>query len=159
MNESVVNTPQQAAALGIVNQLNDNDKVAVVEFKGNASIIEHVKKLSEGRKEIKEKIQNLQFGLGTILNQALDKAYWALQEYSLSGDKYVIIISDGVYSGRDFNQSLQEIHSLVAKNITFYTVGVGPYTEEQTLLGLAKAGKGRYYKPDDYGGLIAEIDK
>ena len=145
---------EKALALNIVKQMDLKDYVGVVAFNVEAFTVQDMGRLSEGIDEINDKVPRLQFGGGTDMLPALDRADQMLEPYSL--DKYVIIISDGVLGTRSGSRSIlteQKVQAMADKGITLYTVGVGFDTDEQFMTDLAATGKGLYFKPEAYQRL------
>ncbi len=145
---------EKALALNIVQQMDLKDYVGIVAFNADAFTIQDMGRLSEGIDQINDKIPRLQFGGGTDMLPALDRADQMLEPYSL--DKYVIIISDGVLGTRSGSRSIlteQKVAAMADKGITLYTVGVGFDTDEQFMSDLAATGKGLYFKPEAYQRL------
>jgi uncharacterized membrane protein len=145
---------EKALARNIVRQMDLKDYVGVVAFNVEAFTIQDIGRLSEGIDQIDDKVQRLQFGGGTDMLPALDRADQMLNSYSL--DKYVIIISDGVLGTRSGSRSIltnEKVKAMADKGITIYTVGVGFDTDEQFMAELAATGKGLYFKPEAYERL------
>ncbi|MFZ2456541.1 MAG: vWA domain-containing protein [Candidatus Altiarchaeia archaeon] len=145
---------EKALALNIVKQMDLKDHVGVVAFNVEAFDIHGIGRLSEGVDDINDKIPRLQFGGGTDMLSALDRADQMLEPYSL--DKYVIIISDGVLGTRSGSRGIltnEKVSVMSNKGITFYTVGVGFDTDEAFMANLAKTGNGLYFKPEAYERL------
>jgi Mg-chelatase subunit ChlD len=152
-SDSKINV-EKALALNIVKQMDLKDHVGVVAFNVEAFDIQPIGRLSESIDVIEDKIPRLQFGGGTDMLSALDRADQMLEPYSL--DKYVIIISDGVLGTRSGSRGIltnEKVSAMADKGITFYTVGVGFDTDEAFMADLAKTGKGIYFKPEAYERL------
>ena len=141
-------------ALNIVKQMDYKDYVGVIAFNVEAFDIHDMGRLSEGVDDINDKIPRLEFGGGTDMLPALDRADQMLEPYSL--DKYVIIISDGVLGTRSESRGIltnEKVAAMADKGITLYTVGVGFDTDEAFMADLAKTGKGMYFKPEAFERL------
>jgi Mg-chelatase subunit ChlD len=145
---------EKALALNIVKQMDLKDHVGVVAFNVEAFDIQAIGRLSESIDVIENNIPRLQFGGGTDMLSALDRADQMLEPYSL--DKYVIVISDGVLGTRSGSRGIltnEKVSVMANKGITFYTVGVGFDTDEAFMADLAKTGNGLYFKPEAYERL------
>jgi len=145
---------EKALALNILKQLDFRDYVGVVAFNVEAFDIQPISRLSECIDSLEDKIPRLQFGGGTDMLPALDRADQMLEPFSL--DKYVIIISDGVLGTRSGSRSIlttEKVKAMADKGITVYTVGVGFDTDETFMADLAKTGNGLYFKPEAYERL------
>lgn len=147
-------TVEKNLALNIIKQMDLKDHVGVIAFNVEAFDIHAIGRLSEGVDDINDKIPRLQFGGGTDMLSALDRADQMLEPYSL--DKYVIVISDGVLGTRSGSRGIltnEKVAAMADKGITFYSVGVGFDTDEAFMAELAKTGKGLYFKPEAYERL------
>ena len=148
---------EKALALNIVRQLDPNDYVGVIAFNVEAFTISNIRKLSENRDEIEDRIPRLRFGGGTDMLHALDRADRLLEDFSCK--KYLIIISDGVIWTAGRINALKKIKAMSKKGITTYTIGVGFDTDEGFMNQLASDGNGLYFRPEEWERLKLEFEE
>ena len=131
----------------LVDQLRDDDKVAIVTYAGNASI--RLESTSGGQKmKIKEIIDGLEAGGSTAGGDGLKMAYSiARKEFLKSGNNRIVMATDG-----DFNvgaSSDSDMEKLIERecesgvNISILGYGMGNYKDSKLEL-LANKGRGNY---------------
>ncbi len=149
---------EKALAINILQQLDPEDMVGAIAFNVDAYTISPLRKLSEIETELEDKIRSLRFGGGTDMMSALVRAENLIE--NRPGDKYVIIISDGVIKRRAMQEpTLLQVDAMTRKGISVYTVGVGFDTDEAFMNAIATAGKGIYFKPGEYERLKMEFEE
>lgn len=149
---------EKALAINILRQLDDKDYVAAIAFNVGAYTISPLKKVSEVRTELENKIRSLTFVGGTDMKAALTQADLMLDDST--NMRYVIIISDGVINRlADKEPTLGIINSMKNKGVTVHAIGVGFDTDENFMRMIAKTGGGLYFKPEEYERLKLEFEE
>jgi len=147
---------EKAVAINMIRQLNDNDKVGAVAFNYNGYILSALNSLSNNKDSLENQIYSLQFGGGTDMLPGLLIAETLIEDFQ--GDKYVIILSDGVIGSKSRREpTLGQVAAMAEKGILVYTVGVGFDTDEGFMSQLAQNGGGVYFRPTEYQRLKLEF--
>ncbi len=147
---------EKAIAINMLRQLNDNDKVGAVAFNYNGYILSALNSLSNNKDSLENQIYSLQFGGGTDMLPGLMIAETLIEDFQ--GDKYVIILSDGVIGSKSRREpTLGQVAAMAEKGIFVYTVGVGFDTDEGFMSQLAQNGGGIYFRPTEYQRLKLEF--
>jgi uncharacterized membrane protein len=149
---------EKALAINILQQLDSEDMVGAIAFNVDAYTISPVRRLGEIETELEAKIRSLRFDGGTDMISALRHSERLLEDFS--GQKYVIIISDGVIK-RLANEAttMEQVRIMSGKGIIVYTVGVGFDTNERFMSALADVGNGLYFRPGEYERLQIEFEE
>jgi len=147
---------EKAIAINILRQLNDNDKVGAVAFNYNGYILSALNSLSNNKDSLENQIYSLQFGGGTDMLPGLMITETLIEDFQ--GDKYVIILSDGVIGSKSRREpTMEQVAAMANKGIFVYTVGVGFDTDEGFMSQLAQNGGGVYFRPSEYQRLKLEF--
>jgi len=147
---------EKAMAINMIRQLNDQDSVGAIAFNFNAYILSGLKKVSQNKDSLEEKIMSLKFGGGTDMLSALLTAEKLIEDFK--GNRYVIILSDGVLGRKGRREpTMEQVASMADKGILIYTVGVGFDTDEGFMSQLAQTGNGLYFRPTEYQRLKLEF--
>lgn len=128
------------AAIQTTELMADRDKIGVISFDAAASWIVPMTSLSN-RLKVVSTVSKLRAGGGTDIYPALKEAYRALNAEG-SAMKHIILLSDGITMGGDF-QTLIKIGE--SRGITLTTIGVGDDADRRSMETWAKWGGGRYY--------------
>ena len=108
----------KAAALNFVNQLDPEDKICLIRFD---DIVELVQDWTSNRNTLKRALNRLGTGMFTKFNDAL---YLAAKEQlsRVTGRKAVIVLTDGIDSGRGSTTSERAFRTLVEEETSVYVV-------------------------------------
>jgi hypothetical protein len=145
-SKSTVESVEKALAISIVDDLRDDDKVAVVAFDAVPYMVSEFSRLGPKKEELKDKISSLVYGGGTIVYEGLNKADELLSQ--VHGSKNVILISDG-YSGASYWDDVVSAQRIALHGGKLFTVGVGEATNFKLMQELAGAGDGIYFEPEE----------
>ncbi len=140
-----VEAVEKALALGIIDDLREDDNLGVVAFDVKSYVVSGLSNLKNKKTKVKEDISRLTFGGGTQIFVGLREARRMLKD--AKGSKNVILLSDG-NSGAAFEDDTDEIRRLVADGVKVYSVGVGEGTNTQKMQSFATIGKGIYLEPE-----------
>ncbi len=143
---NTVESVEKALAIGVLDDLRDEDYVAVVAFDAAPYVVSEFSKLGPKRQELKDKVSSLVYGGGTIIYEGVDKAYEMLG--GVQGSKNVILISDG-QSGSAYWNDIASAKRVAYSGGRVFTVGVGEATNYALMQDLASAGDGVYFEPDE----------
>ncbi|MBL8187429.1 MAG: VWA domain-containing protein [Acidobacteria bacterium] len=108
----------KAAALNFINQLDPEDKICLIRFD---DIVELVQDWTSNRNTLKRALNRLGTGMFTKFNDAL---YLAAKEQlsRVAGRKAVIVLTDGIDSGRGSTTSERAFRTLVEEETSVYVV-------------------------------------
>ena len=163
----------QASMKLLVDQLRQDDKVAIVVYAGNAGLVLPSTNGSE-KKKIKEAIDALQAGGSTAGGKGIKLAYkTAKQNFVKDGNNRVILCTDGDFNvGASSDDELERIIEEERKSGVFLTVlgyGMGNYKDSK-MQKLADKGNGNHAYIDElneakkvlvneFGGTLFTIAK
>lgn len=134
----------KSAARAAVELLGPRDHVAVLAFDGDTYVISEMQSASaKGR--ISDEIARIEAGGGTTMYPAMEMSFEMLLATSAKL-KHVIMLTDGISSGGDFEGMAQQ---MVAAKMTVSTVAVGDGSDTELLETIARVGRGRYYLTTD----------
>jgi len=128
------------AAIQTTDLMSDRDRIGVISFDGAASWVVPMTSLSQ-RSRVVSTIAKLRAGGGTDVYPALKESYKALFAEG-AAMKHVILLSDGVTQGRDFETLIKLGQK---RQVTLTTIGVGDDTDRRSMSQWADWGGGRYY--------------
>jgi Mg-chelatase subunit ChlD len=120
------------AALALVSQLSDEDRLGVVAFDTQTSVLAPLRPLSESRAEVADAIARLQPSGGTDFKEALEIAARQLVG-SGQRTRHVILITDGA-SIRPAGEHAGLIEALASSGITVTSIRVGDEQESVELV-------------------------
>ena len=157
----------------LVNQLRDQDRVAIVVYAGAAGQVLPSTPGSE-KKTIMEALENLQAGGSTAGGEGIKLAYSiARQHFNEEGNNRVILATDGDFNvGESSNAAMERLIEEKRKEGVFLTVlgfGMGNYKDSK-METLADKGNGNYFYIDsileaqkalvnEFGGTLFTIAK
>lgn len=158
----------------LVESLKDDDRVALVLFGTKAKEIFPLASLSQNRKPMKDRIQNLEAPSGvTNLEDGLRTAFGSFDARSKSDltkrVNHVILLTDGVPTDKEGYRvnDTTKYESIVKdfESVTLTGIGIGSADEyDAAFIGhLSEIGRGSYYHANDMEkfkeGLRAEVQK
>lgn len=108
----------RAAAWRFIAQLDAEDKVSLIRFD---DVVELVQDWTSNRNTLKRALNRLQTGMFTKFNDAL---YLAAREQldKIKGRKAIIVLTDGIDSGRGATSSERAFRALVEEEVGVYVV-------------------------------------
>ena len=137
----------------LVDQLNEDDSVALATYAGSVSKVLGPTSLSE-KARVHAAIENLAAGGSTAMNSGIDLAYRMARESFVPGaENRVIVLSDGDANvGPSTHQDiLKTIRRSAEQGITLSTIGFGMGNYKDTMMEqLANKGDGNYFYIDQF---------
>ena len=146
------------AAVELVRQLKDNDKLGIVAFDNNPYMITSLRPIPAVKVDLIKKLSRLQPGGGTNIFPALRMAYLNIVN---SGAKknHVILLSDGNTEFSYYNKETL-LKSYKNANISISTIAIGKWFVNTNLLKeIARRTGGRFYSISDVTKLPKLIVK
>lgn len=157
----------------LVNQLREQDRVAIVVYAGAAGLVLPSTRGSE-KKVIMEALENLQAGGSTAGGAGIKLAYQVAREHFVeSGNNRVVLATDGDFNvGESSNAAMEKLIEEKRKEGIFLTVlgfGMGNYKDSK-METIADKGNGNYFYIDsileaqkalvnEFGGTLFTIAK
>ncbi len=146
MNQSSRFALAKSAAKALVDLLQDEDKVTVIGFYGEAEIIQPVT-AAENRDDIKAKIDNAEDKHGTVIKGGIQGAKTLIQSYAEEMPTQIFLITDGMV---DSESDWQEAGQIVAEmnlryDVTTSALAIVPKSMKK-VEQLVKNGKGTAWK-------------
>jgi Mg-chelatase subunit ChlD len=137
---------EKALAVKMIRDLSGEDAyIGIVAFNSDGYVISSLKKSETNIAALEDRISRLDFGGGTYAFSGQAKARELLEGFE--GSKYIVMVSDGITNYP--RQSYLEAEKALIDGIKTYSVGVGFDTDVAFMMGLAKAGGGVYFAPDE----------
>jgi Ca-activated chloride channel family protein len=137
----------------LVDQLNEDDSVALATYAGSVSKVLGPTSLRE-KARVHAAIENLTAGGSTAMNSGIDLAYRMARESFVPGaENRVIVLSDGDANvGPSTHQDiLKTIRRSAEQGITLSTIGFGMGNYKDTMMEqLANKGDGNYFYIDQF---------
>lgn len=136
------------AARALIDQLRDDDRVGVIAFDSEPYVLGDLRRLSEHRADLEDRISRLQPGGGTDFKASLEIAAAQLSSSSLDV-RHVLLLTDGD-TNRGAADHLPLIEALSRMGISVTTIRIG---DDEVNLGLLKdissQTRGRFYHVED----------
>ncbi len=141
----------------MLDELFDDDRVAIIIYSSDASVLLPMTRVGDSREEIREHIQSLQAGGMTALYAGLELAYQeSLEHFDPEREARVIMLSDGqanVGPSAD-DEILSMSREYNDEGIGLTTIGLGSSFNVDLMRGLAEQGEGNFY----YVGSAADVE-
>ncbi|MEM3154334.1 MAG: VWA domain-containing protein [Candidatus Woesearchaeota archaeon] len=139
---------EKAAAIGIIQSVKLDTRVSVIAFNNQAYLISELSPVFS-KQDLPDIISRIKWGGGTNIGAGLLKAISVLAD--AGGSKNIVLLSDGKTQAP---ASAYEAAKFAANNgIKIYTVGVGPTTDEKTMMDLAEISNGIYFRATEESRL------
>jgi Ca-activated chloride channel family protein len=139
----------QAAALGIVNRLDAQDRVSLVQYDDSANtVVESIATDAAGKERLRKAIHAIALGGGTNLHRGLELGRDEVQrELKQAQVSRVILLSDGqANSGvTDPQQIAGTARNAANHGVRITAVGIGEDYNEDLMEAIAEAGRGQYH--------------
>ena len=139
---------EKAATIGIMKGVKLDTKVAVLAFNTQAYLLSEPTPVFQ-KQGVDDLISRIQFDGGTNIAAGILKAVSVIGDYS--GSKNIVLLSDGITQGTA--AAYEAARYAANAGIKIYTVGVGPRTEEQTMIDIAELTNGIYFRATEESRL------
>ncbi|MAG15999.1 hypothetical protein CMO88_02975 [Candidatus Woesearchaeota archaeon] len=136
---------EKALAIGVLDDLRKNDRVAVIAFNTDAFIVSDLTKILGSEAYIRGRIEKLVYKGGTRVDEGIKAARKILGP--LEGSRNIIIFSDG--KSGSYADDLHNAQIAANTGIKVYAVGVGEGTNRKHMQDIANTGNGYYFEPDE----------
>ncbi|MBT8328035.1 MAG: von Willebrand factor type A domain-containing protein [Bacteroidia bacterium] len=138
----------------LLDNLQPEDKIAIVVYAGNAGVVLPSTQLKKGKKDIAEALTRLRAGGSTAGGQGILLAYKIAEKNFLKdGNNRIVLCTDGDFNvGVSSNGALEDLISKKKESGVFLSVlgfGMGNYKDDRLEI-LADKGNGNYAYIDTY---------
>ncbi len=136
------------AAEHILTNLREQDSFILVQFWGKNGIVNVSHATEENIKTALETINGFEVQQGTMMGDALEVAYRAMAEQTSFGEKYMMLISDGmsyVGASQGTDSPVDVAKQIYESGIILSTLNTGNTEGESNMKAIAAAGGGKYY--------------
>jgi len=138
----------KAATLNIMNGLKVDTQAAVIAFNTQAYLLSDLSPVF-AKQGFDDLIARLKWGGGTNVGAGLLKAVSVLSQFS--GGKNIVLLSDG--KTQALSSAYEAAKFASNAGIKIYTVGVGPTTDEKTMMDIAEISNGIYFRATEESRL------
>lgn len=147
------------AVLSLIQDMNDDDEVALVRYSDRAEVVQGLARVGEARRSLTRKVQALEADGGTSIPRGLAEGLRALREGENGGSRVrrVVLVSDGLDSTRAQAERLAE--GSFEKGITVSSLGIGLDFDEGYMSGLSRVGHGNFGFVKDAGTLATFLHR
>ena len=150
------------AAEGVVDALNDGERVAAAAFDDHViDVTPSVRLDDSSRARIRQRIQELESGRSTALFDGFTRAaeLVAMGGAAGEGDSWVIVLSDGMGNHGLTDPAAMRTHAgaLAEKGIRTISIGIGDEYQADQLTALAEGGSGEFHhasRPDEIVEIV-----
>lgn len=141
----------KSAVLELLRELSDEDQIALVRYATENEVIQPLARVGSVRASLAERVRELQASGGTNIPPALSRGLSSLGDALGSRVKRVVLVSDGLDSGRFEAERIAR--DGVEDRITISSMGIGLDFDAAYMGGLAEAGRGNFAFVEDAASL------
>ena len=145
----------QQIAIGILESLDEKDSFAIITFWGENNVLQQpVQATKENVEKAVEAVKKAQCRQGTLIGEAMEKAFSVIRNMTSFGDKQVMLITDGSGWGQAEKNPPKVIADMYTNRIVTSVVNVcgnvaaPPNFEKIEEMGQAGGGKTHYIDPN-----------
>ncbi|MCU0654998.1 MAG: VWA domain-containing protein [Polyangiaceae bacterium] len=132
----------RAAVERLIRDMQQDDEIALVTYSDHATIRQPLAPVGAVRNALLAQVRSLSAGGGTSIPDALDASLQALQEAREGRVRRVVLVSDGIDSGRSRAEQIASLAS--SGGIALSSLGVGLDFNESYMASLARTGRGNF---------------
>lgn len=159
----------QQIAIGILESLDEKDSFAIITFWGENNVLQQpVQATKENVEKAVEAVKKAQCRQGTLIGEAMEKAFSVIRNMTSYGDKQVMLITDGSGWGQAEKNPPKVIADMYSQRIVTSVVNVcgnvaaPPNFTKIEEMGAAGGGKTHYIDPNSstevtLAGIIDDI--
>ncbi len=150
---------QQAkeAAVRLVQDMHEDDEVAFVRYASDATTLQGLARVGDVRRELVEKIRQIEAGGGTAIPLGLGRGLRELAGAGAGRVRRVVLVSDGLDSTRAEAEGLAR--DSFERGTTISSLGVGLDFDEAYMNSVSRAGHGNFAFVKDASALAAFLSR
>lgn len=130
------------SVLQLLEQMRDDDEIAVVRYDTNPELIQPMARAGDVRHHLRSRIASLRADGGTNIPSALSEGMDALRMASAGRVKRLVLVSDGLDSTRQQAERLAQ--NGTDRGVTVSSLGIGLDFDEGYMAAVARAGRGNF---------------
>ena len=130
------------SVLRLLADMRDEDEIAIIRYSDGAEVLQPLARVGEVRRTIENKVRDLQAAGGTNIPGGLREGRGALANSGLGRVKRIVLVSDGLDSGRATATALAGDAS--EHGMTVSSLGVGTDFDESYMSDIARQGHGNF---------------
>ncbi len=153
----------KAAAARLVSQLDAGDAFSVIAYSDDATTVVPMLRATAAHKELAARaIAELEVDNGTCISCGIASgAEWLGRTPVEQGVRRMVLLSDG-YANlgiRDRDELVELAAGAAARGMSITAIGVGLDFDRETMVRIARVGRGNYHYVEDTGELDAAFDR
>lgn len=135
---------QQAkeAVVKLIQEMHDEDEIAFLTYEDTPVLRQPLTPVGKVRSQLIAQVRRLEAGGGTNIPGALDGALQALQEAGEKRVRRLVLVSDGLDSGRARSEGLAR--QAATRGVALSSLGVGLDFDESYMASVARIGHGNF---------------
>lgn len=135
-------TQAKQAVIKLIQEMRDEDEIAFVRYESDAKVIQPLARVGQVRASLIEQVRKIEAGGGTNIPAGLGQALSALSEAGSKRVRRVVLVSDGIDSGRQQAESIAQ--TATGRGVAISSLGVGLDFDESYMASVARAGRGNF---------------
>lgn len=130
------------SVLRLLADMRDDDEISIVRYSDNAEVLQPLARVGEVRRSVEARVRDLQAAGGTNIPAGLRDGRTSLGSAGLGRVKRIVLVSDGLDSGRATATALASDAS--EHGMTVSSLGVGTDFDESYMSDIARQGHGNF---------------
>lgn len=128
--------------LRLMADMRDDDQIALVRYAHSAEVVQPLTRLGEVRRSLESKVRNIAAEGGTNIPAGLRLGRGALASAGLGRVKRIVLVSDGLDSGRSEASTLAS--DAAEHGMTVSSLGIGTDFDESYMSAVSREGHGNF---------------
>lgn len=145
------------SVLRLVADMRDDDEIAIVRYSDGAEVLQPLSRVGEVRRNVEQRVRDLQAAGGTNIPSGLREGRGALANAGLARVKRIVLVSDGLDSGRATATTLAS--DAAEHGMTVSSLGIGTDFDESYMSDVARQGHGNFAFVNEGEGLATFLRK
>lgn len=130
------------SVLRLLADMRDDDEIAIIRYSDGAELLQPLARVGEVRRTIEQRVRELQAAGGTNIPGGLREGRSALGNAGLGRVKRIVLVSDGLDSGRSTATALAS--DAAEHGMTISSLGIGTDFDESYMSDVARQGHGNF---------------
>lgn len=130
------------SVLRLLADMRDDDEIAIIRYSDGAEVLQPLARVGEVRRTVETRVRDLQAAGGTNIPGGLREGRTSLANSGLGRVKRIVLVSDGLDSGRASATALASDAS--EHGMTVSSLGVGTDFDESYMSDIARQGHGNF---------------
>jgi Ca-activated chloride channel family protein len=135
----------RGSVLSLVDQMRDDDRIALVTYSDNARIVQPLARVADVRQRLHGIVPGITIEGGTNIPAGLAAGASTLETAPPTFVQRVVLVSDGQdTSGQPLDRTAASVRTRAEQGVTLSALGVGADYDERFMSRVADAGRGNY---------------